>query len=608
MDKISALHARRLARESKAREEAERLLEQKSLELFLEMEERQLALDALRESEQRYRLIVELSPDAILVESGGFVVFANAAANKLFRASESESLLGRSLLDLAAESSKSKVMRILEGLTLSDQVSHTEEKARRLDGSHFDVSVKRIALTYGGHPATQMVARDISDRKKLERKLAYQATRDSLTGVVNRRSLFDKLEDAMAYADRHAFPVWVTFIDLDRFKQINDRFGHSIGDRLLKEITARLQKVLRKNDVLGRYGGDEFVLLLRGGPQDHLGMHVIERLMSSVCEPVIADDHELRVTCSIGIATYPADGKTAEEIMHRADAAMYKAKESGRNRFQFYNSEINEQLKYRALIETELMHALAREELYLVYQPQLSLRTGRIVGAEALLRWASPTLGDLTPDQFIPLAEQTSLINQIGAWVVWEAAHQAAEWERNGLGPLKIAVNLSARQLNGLELLSIVTSALENSGLAPQQLELELTESLMMSDVKLTQSTFHELHRMGVQIAVDDFGTGYSSFVYLQRLPLTTLKIDREFVSALSDPADQSAELIIDKLIQLAHSLKLRVVAEGVETKHQLDILRKHDCDEIQGYLHSAPQRAHSFPALLQTHVPWNWA
>ncbi len=571
------------------------------------MQERQRALDALRESEERYRLIVEMSPDAILVESGGQVVFANSAAKKLFRETDAAQLQGISVLDLTPAEYREAVAHAVDQLSIHHQFYHTEEIARRLDGTMFEVSVRRVALVYDGQPAIQTVARDISDRKTLERQLAYQATHDALTGVVNRSSLIEKLSDAIVYADRHALPVWVAFVDLDRFKQINDRFGHATGDRLLRAVTDRLMNSLRKDDVLGRYGGDEFVLVLRGGPEDHLTTQVIERLMKNVCQPVTIDGHELRVTCSIGIATYPVDGYSAEELMHHADAAMYLAKESGRNLFQFYNSEINAQLQQRAKIEAELMHALDRGELYLVYQPQISLRTGRIEGAEALLRWNSPSLGELTPDQFIPLAEQTTLINRIGEWVVREAAQQAAQWERDGLGMLRIGVNLSARQLNGLELLRIVKTALADSGLAPHRLELELTETLMMSDVKLTLDILHELHRMGVQVAVDDFGTGYSSLVYLQRLPLSCLKIDREFVRALADPEDNTAEQIVSTLIQLAHSLKLRVIAEGVENKIQLDILRQHGCDEIQGYLHSAPQPASNIPDLLRHHLHDRW-
>lgn len=607
MDKPDDLYARRLARESRAREEAERLLEQKSLELFLEMQERQRALDALRESEERYRLIVELSPDAILIECDGHIVFANETAKRLFRETEHVPLLGQSVLDLAADDYRDQVaQRLSEAGHFHDKIQ-VEEVAKRLDGSTFEVSVRREALLYSGRAAIQIIARDISYRKRLERELAYRATHDSLTGAINRNSLIDKLNDLIGYADRHGFPVWVAFVDLDRFKQINDRFGHAVGDQLLMQITERLADVLRRDDVLGRYGGDEFVLLLRGGPEDHLTTQVIERLMASVCEPVTVEGHELRVTCSIGIATYPVDGRSAEELMHHADAAMYMAKESGRNLCQFYNSEINAQLQQRAKIEAELMHALERQEFYLVYQPQISLRTGNIEGAEALLRWASPMLGELTPDQFIPLAEQTTLINQIGEWVVREAAQQAAEWERNGLGALRIAVNLSARQLNGFELLRIVKTALADSGLSPRRLEVELTESLMMSDVKLTLDTLRELHSIGVQVAVDDFGTGYSSLVYLQRLPLDCLKIDREFVRALSDPEESHAEQIVSTLVQLAHSLKLRVVAEGVENKDQLDILRGLGCDEIQGYLHSAPQRANGIPGLLRNHQRDQW-
>ena len=607
MNNPDDLYARRLARESKAREEAERLLEQKSLELFLEIQEHQRALDALRESEERYRLIVELSPDAILIESAGALVFANEAAKKLFRETRDSQLLGQAVLDLAADEYREQVAHRLSQARQSRETVQVEEIAKRLDGSTFEVSVRRVGLIYAGQAATQIIARDISYRKRLERELAYQATHDSLTGAINRSSLIEKLNDAIRFADRHTFPVWVAFVDLDRFKQINDRFGHAVGDELLRVITERLTTVLRKDDVLGRYGGDEFVMVLRGGPDDHLTTQVIERLMNSVCEPVHVDGHTLRVTCSIGIATHPVDGNVAEELMHYADAAMYMAKAAGRNLCQFYNSEINAQLQRRATIEYELDNALARQELYLVYQPQVSLKTERIEGAEALLRWSSPTLGELTPEQFIPLAEQTPLINKIGDWVVREAAQQAAQWERDGIGSLRIAVNLSARQFNGIELLRIVKSALADSKLPPERLELELTESLMMSDVKLTLDILHELHRMGVQIAVDDFDTGYSSLVYLQRLPLNCLKIDREFVRALSDTSDQSAEPIVRTLIELAHSLRLRVVAEGVENKHQLDILRKYGCDEIQGYLHSTPQPPDGITDLIHTHVPGDW-
>ena len=607
MDNLGDIFHRKLLRETRAREQAEHLLEQKSLELFLEAEERQRALDALRESEERYRVIVELSPDAILMAINERIIFANGAARRLFRESESVQLTGTLLLDLTPRSEQERIKDSLNLLTQGTAFTHTEESAQCLDGSIVDVSIRRTSLTYSGRPAIQVIARDISERKKLEKQLAYQATHDNLTGTLNRSELLEQMNNAIAYAERHGFAVWVAFLDLDRFKQINDRFGHYVGDQLLIGITERLNRVLRKNDVLGRYGGDEFVLVMRGGPNDHVNSQLIERLMSSVCQPLAIESYQLQVTCSLGIATYPVDGTTADALLANADAAMYRAKESGRNLYQFYNSEINAQLQRRHRIEAALTQVLDRNELYLAYQPQISLETGKIVGAEALLRWNHPELGLLTPDQFIAYAEESSLINQIGAWVVQEACRQAIAWEREGAGTFRIAVNLSARQLNGLELLNIVKSALQASSLPPERLELELTETLMMSDVNLTLTTLRELHQMGVRVAVDDFGTGYSSLVYLQRLPLSSLKIDREFVQALSNPDDLSSQQIIITLIQLAHNLNLNVVAEGVEHTQQLDFLRRQNCDEIQGYLHSSPQKAPVFAELARAHRPESW-
>lgn len=607
MDQPEDIISRKLRRETAAREEAERLLEEKSLELFLEAKERQRALEALRDSEERYRMIVELSPDAILMAAAGSIVFANEAAKRLFRETETALLIGKSMMDLAPPERRAGIADSLQMLERSGTYTHTEEPALRLDGSIFEVSVRRVPLIYAGKPAIQIIARDISRRKALERQVAYQAAHDTLTGTVNRSALLDQLIDAISYADRYGFPVWVAFLDLDRFKQINDRFGHHAGDQILISMTTRLRSILRKSDVLGRYGGDEFVLVMRSGPEGDVSSNLIERLMQTVCEPVKIDEHELRVTCSLGIAIYPLDGKTPDELLAHADAAMYRAKESGRNLYQFYDSEINARLIRRHQVEAELANALDRGELHLAYQPQIALSSGKVEGAEALLRWNNPALGSVNPDEFIPLAEETSLINRIGAWVVREACQQSARWEREGLGALRVAVNLSARQLNGLELLDIVQTALQDSGLPPERLELELTETLMMSDVDLTLKTLQELHRMGVQVAIDDFGTGYSSFVYLQRLPLSSMKIDREFVQALTGDGGAGSRQIVSTLIQLAHSLKLRVVAEGVENPAQLAFLREQGCDEIQGYLHSKPEHANEFAALIRHHQPQDW-
>ena len=601
------VHSRQLAREKRAREEAERLLEQKSRELFRQASERETALKALSQSEERYRLIVELSPDAILIVSEGKIAFANGAARYLFLENDSQILNGLNLLEITAANYRSQVTELIETLIEGAEPSHSEEIALRLDGSPFEVSVKRAFVTYEGRSAIQMVVRDVSERKKLEKQLAYQATHDSLTGTSNRASLFAFLSKSLIEADLHKLPVWVAFLDLDRFKQINDRFGHPVGDQLLITVTKRLTHVLRHTDMLGRFGGDEFVIVMKGSPTETMSSDLIERLMSSIREPIKIDGNHLRVGCSIGVATYPDDGKTADELLASADAAMYRAKQSGRNRCQFYNADIQAHLLKRASIEMALADILDRDELFIEYQPQVSLHTGLISGAEALLRWAHPELGRLTPDEFIPIAEETSIINPIGAWVVRKACEQIAEWEQHGLGRLRVAVNLSARQLPELGLSSIVESALKSSGLTPERLELELTETLMMSDVALTQKTLHELKQRGVQIAIDDFGTGYSSLVYLQTLPLSSLKIDKQFVQALSDDSSRTSNQIVITLIKLAHSLKLRVVAEGVETTSQLNFLRHNGCDEIQGFLLSRPVQANDFSSIIKNHQFERW-
>ncbi len=590
------LQQRRLAREISARRQAEALLEQKSLELFIEAQERQQALAKLRESEERYRMIVEMSPDAILVAVDGVLEFANGAARRTLGEHTGEILVGQSLERLNLLGDVARAVR--------RPGERIETVALRLDGSTVEVAISCVPLAFDGKQATQVVLRDISDRKQLERLLAYQATHDPLTGVRNRSALLDELENALAHAARHRMPVWVAFLDLDHFKQINDRFGHRAGDRLLETITERLQKLLRKDDIIGRYGGDEFILVMRGGPGKTLTPALLERVMSVVSEPVDVDGYSLSVTCSLGIASFPDDGDSVRALLERADAAMYRAKETGRNLYQLYNAEIHAQIMERMTIEGALAHALERDQLFLLYQPQIDLGSGRIVGVEALLRWRHPELGVLSPERFLQFAEQSALIKRIGAWVLSQACARCARWRAAGLAELQIAVNLSVRQLNGVELVELVDTALRSTELPPACLELELTETTVMSDVALAMATLDGLHRLGVQIAVDDFGTGYSSFAYLTRLPLDCLKIDRQFVSKLDSP---EGAVVTRALIQLAHSLGLRVVAEGVETPSQMHLLRAQGCDQIQGWLHSRAMSPQEFEALLRDYDGAGW-
>ncbi len=597
------LNARRLARAISAREQAENLLEQKSLELFHQAQERQRVLDALRESEERYRLIVELSPDAILIEVNGEIFFTNPSARLIFRETHHLYLMGRSLASLIRRAkTETDALRLM-----INPESETEEVAIRLDGSAFDVSVYRTSLTYQGQPAIQMVARDISIRKKLEYQLSFQATHDPLTGISNRSALLDRMSDAITYARRNSLPVWVAFIDLDRFKFINDHYGHRAGDQILTGITGRLRSILRSNDILGRYGGDEFIVVLRGGPEFDMSPETLERIMQAVAEPIKIDGHSLFVNCSVGVSVFPQDGDSPQQLLEMADAAMYQAKQSGRNRCQFFNQEIEAQLQERARIETEFNGAIERGEFLLQYQPQIDLRSGAVAGAEALLRWQHPELGLLSPDRFVYMAEESTQINEIGAWVLNTATAQCADWHRSGLGHLRVAVNLSARQLNGQPLIRLVEQALASSGLPPHCLELELTESLMMSNMELTLETLQTLHAMGVQMAIDDFGTGYSNFAYLRKLPVSCLKIDGQFIHDLSDTGARETSIITQALISLAHNLQLRVTAEGVETEHQLRLLQQQGCDEIQGFIHSAALSPNDFKNAMQMHNPTRW-
>lgn len=343
---------RRLAREISARQQAESLLEQKSLELYIEAQERQAALLKLQESEERYRMIVELSPDAIMVQMDGQLAFANPAARRMFAENSQRQIIGLTLDDLGLASDMARATE--------DPGERIETVATRLDGSRFEIALRCLPMSYDGKAAMQVVARDISDRKRLEKELAHQAAHDSLTGVSNRRSLLASLSETLAFARRHSMPFWVVFIDLDHFKQINDRFGHRAGDRLLAIITSRLRQLLRQDDIIGRYGGDEFVLLLRGGPEARLSTSLLERIMQVVPEPIDFEGHKLEVTCSLGVTAYPQDGDSEDVLIERADAAMYIAKTSGRNIYRLYNADVHQQYKEQAQSHQQSINEMTR--------------------------------------------------------------------------------------------------------------------------------------------------------------------------------------------------------------------------------------------------------
>ena len=404
----------------------------------------------------------------------------------------------------------------------------------------------------------------------------------------------------MASTQRTGKLLAVMFLDLDGFKNINDTLGHEYGDILLKKIAQRLAAALRKDDLVARQGGDEFIILVHNIAAVQSIAHVAETILAAVSETVIADGHEMHVTASIGITVFPFDDVEISHLLRDADIAMYHAKEVGKNNFQFYSEAMNDLTRERMEIENGLRHALEKNEFVLHYQPQVDIGSGKIIAVEALLRWAHPEKGLIPPGKFIPIAEESNLIISIGEWVLHAACMQNRAWQDAGLPHVRMSVNLSARQLRQPQLVAVVAKAMEDAGLAlhSDNLELEMTESMIMKNIGETITTLNRLHEMGVKLAVDDFGTGHSSLTYLKRLPIHTLKIDKSFVDDIATDPDSAA--IATTIIALGHSLKLNVIAEGVETAEQLAVLREMKCDEIQGYYFSRPIPAKEIAKLLQ--------
>src|SRR6185436_8745474 len=434
------------------------------------------------------------------------------------------------------------------------------------------------------------VSRDISERRRAEEQIEYQAYHDALTGLPNRLLFRDRVTVALAHAKRQHTPVAVMFLDLDRFKDVNDTLGHSLGDELLRAIAARLRSVLREGDTIARMGGDEFTILLADLKQAGDAVTIAQKLLDVVAEPLRIEDEELYVTTSIGIALFPADGDSAEALLQSADGAMYRAKEAGRNSFQLCTPAMNTRAAERLSVETALRRALDRDELVLHFQPQVRLDTRQIAGMEALLRWNRPGHGLVPPGTFIPVAEETRMIAPIGEWVVRQACGQARKWQLAGKPAMRISVNLSPRQFQHADLYKVVAAALEESDLAPHHLELEITESTAMLNTDRTIATFAGLRDLGVRIAIDDFGTGHASLSYLRRFPLDRVKIDQEFVHAIED--SRSNRAIVSAIVAMVHGLDLAVTAEGVETPEQLRFLVEQRCEEVQCFLFGHPQPA----------------
>jgi diguanylate cyclase (GGDEF)-like protein/PAS domain S-box-containing protein len=564
----------------------------------------QLTLDMnarirLDEDLRRFRLAMDATADAIfLVDRAGMCfVDVNATACRMLGYEREEFL--RVGPNKTIESHLRQLEELYDKLLSGDQSgAMTELLLHRRDGSPLAVEVQRRTLRSGPSWILVAVARDITERKEAEQRLLKLAHFDTLTGLPNRSQFYDSLGHSLRQAGEHKWSLAVLFLDVDRFKNVNDTLGHTIGDELLRQFSSRLVDCLRVRDTIGRFGGDEFaaILMLPEGAQN--AITVVDKIRESLRQPFDLKGHEVTVTASIGIAVFPDDGNDPDTLIQYADTAMYRAKEAGRDAFRFFTAEMNAQSLARLELENALRRAIDNEEFVLFFQPKVNIGNGRISGAEVLIRWKRPGHGMVSPALFIPILEETGLIVRVGTWVIHEACRKIAQWGKSGIGAVHLSVNVSGIQffVGGLE--EEVLKAIREHDIAPELLELELTESSLMSNAEETITVLRNLKELGIQISIDDFGTGYSSLAYLKRFPIDKLKIDIAFVREVTSNPDDAA--IVLAIINMAHSLKLDVIAEGVEKEAQLAYLRRHGCDEMQGYYFSRPLPEEEFQAMLR--------
>jgi len=519
----------------------------------------------------------------ITIDINGNIEYINPAVEKTFNYSTNE-LLGRNIDLLISE-----LYYKDEGL----QNTNIELIGHRKDKSIFPIELTIIKFYVDKKCFFTIISRDITERKNYEETIRYQALYDSLTGLPNRLLLRERIVHEISHAKHTNMKLAVMYLDLDRFKLINDTLGHDIGDKLLKEVAKRFQNCLSSTDTLSRIGGDEFIILLPKIVREEHVAKLANKLLEVTREPFIIDTHEFYISVSIGITIYPEDGETAETLMTNADVAMYRAKENGKNGFQIYTAALNEKALERLALENSLRRAIEYKEFTIYYQPKVNTITEQVVGMEALIRWQHPNWGLVPPQKFIPLAEETGLIIPIGEWVLHTACVQNKALQNAGFPPLTVAVNLSPIQFELQDLAKMVSEILQETGLEPQYLELEITESIAMQNVEHTIKTINELKNMGIKFAIDDFGTGYSSLSQLTSFSVNKLKIDKSFVCQIDGDYDNS--IIASTIMALGKSLKIDVVAEGVETQEQANFFKENTCNEMQGYFYGKPMSNEDF-------------
>jgi diguanylate cyclase (GGDEF)-like protein/PAS domain S-box-containing protein len=561
--------------------------------MMIDISERKRFEEMLQNSENKYRVLFEDSADANwLMDEKGFLD-CNSAALQMFGYPAGAPMLHPADISPPNQPDGTNSRTAAEqkmAAAFLNRKERFEWLHQRKNGDVFPAEVCLTALTLSGRPSLLATVRDISDRKLAEERVQFLAFYDALTGLPNRTLLLDRLNKALADARRQEYKIALLFLDLDRFKDINDSLGHSVGDLFLQEVAERLKRFARDQDTVARLGGDEFLIMLTHVKDTPDAAIAAERLMDAMTAEFVIQGHSLNVRCSVGISIFPEHGADRETLIKNADAAMYSAKGSSRNNFRFFTADMNAQAVERLTLESSLRLSLDNKELFLVYQPQMEIATGKIVALEALLRWQHPKLGLVPPDRFIRIAENSGLILPIGEWVLRTACSQARKWQEEGLPAVSVAVNVSAVQFRQEDFCELIRRVLHETGLEPQYLELELTESLLLANADVTFSVLQELKAMGLTLAIDDFGTGYSNFNYLRQFRVSKLKIDRSFIRDIAVNPDDAA--ITTAIISMAKSLNLKVVAEGVENEGQMSFLRAHQCDEIQGYYFSKPLAA----------------